>query len=419
MFSPSIQRLDHAGQQKKKRLQRKIDALHVLGDIESDSTSSSDDELTNNSITTIGNTNENLLDFNHQLPHEAQEKSRVNLNAIQYVPDNDDHGCNDDPIDSSFDSSPSLYKNCPISVKTAATTIISIAIEFNFPKIAVERILKAFKSFLPMPNTLPTTQKSLFKAIGVKSTSATKYHCNSCRQLCSIRSGRKYCDNPSCEFKNRSLRNGQVSEIVTMDVKEQLKSIIGRNISLFNNPECFPPFDIKSRSVYNKLSSSTSNCSQTNNDQIHPITLNIHTDGAPMIRTTKSALWPCLASIVELPPYVRERQTNIVILCLWLSSMKPDVDIFLKDCIEQLMELSSPFILIVNNVQFRLTIRTQLFVSDLPAKALFWKTINYNGYNACSYCTTEGIQSYFLMFSILCRFRCLSRATSILSVFKK
>jgi len=31
MFSPSIQRLDHAGQQKKKRLQRKIDALHVWG----------------------------------------------------------------------------------------------------------------------------------------------------------------------------------------------------------------------------------------------------------------------------------------------------------------------------------------------------------------------------------------------------
>jgi hypothetical protein len=84
-----------------------------------------------------------------------------------------------------------------------------------------------------------------------------------------------------------------------------------------------------------------------------------------------------------------------MVLCLWLSSIKPEVNLFMNDCIRQLVDLSSPFILIINNEQFLISVKMQLFVSDLPAKALFWKTINYNGYNACSNCKTEGIYPIF------------------------
>jgi hypothetical protein len=127
---------------------------------------------------------------------------------------------------------------------------------------------------------------------------------------------------------------------------------------------------------------------------VHPITLNIHTDGAPLVRTTKLSLWPCLASVVELAPQVREKQTNILVLCLWSSSVKPNVDLFMKDSIQQLLDLSIPSIITVNDIQFSITVKTQLFLSDLPAKALFWKTINYNGYSACTNCLTEGIVSF-------------------------
>jgi hypothetical protein len=122
-----------------------------------------------------------------------------------------------------------------------------------------------------------------------------------------------------------------------------------------------------------------------------PITLNIHTDGAPLVRSTKSSLWPCEGEVVELPPQVREKQINIVVLSLWTSSVKADVNLFMKDCIEQLLDLSSPFTLTINDFHFSVIVKHQLFLSDLPAKALFWKTINYNGYNACSYCMSEGM----------------------------
>lgn len=392
MFPSSTPCHSHAYQQKNKRLQRKIDALNILGEIDFEevSSSSDDDDVNNSSCAIIDDIDEGLIDIDCDSPDEITNNHRFNLNAIQYEPDIDDNYYNENQSNPVLDASPPLYENCSISVKAAATAILSIAVEFDFPKIAVERILKTLKSFLPLPNALPTTQKSLLTTIGVKSTSSSKYHCNSCQQLCSIRSGKKYCDNQACEFNNKSLRNNQISEVVTMNIQEQIKSIIGRNIFLFNNQEYFPPTDIKSSSFYHELSSPTSNFSQMNNSPTCSITLNIHTDGAPMVRTTKSSLWPCLASIVELPPQVREKQTNIVVLCMWLSSVKPNVDVFMNDCIEQLIELSNPFTLFINDVQFTVSIRTQLFVSDLPAKALFWKTINYNGYNACSYCTTEG-----------------------------
>ena len=64
----------------------------------------------------------------------------------------------------------------------------------------------------------------------------------------------------------------------------------------------------------------------------------------------------------------------------------------MNDCIQQLLDLSARFTLSINNFKFSIAVRTQLFLADLPAKALFWKTINYNGYNACTNCLTEGIR---------------------------
>ncbi|CAF4440186.1 unnamed protein product, partial [Rotaria sp. Silwood2] len=273
------------------------------------------------------------------IQHEHDEllySDNFNSTNDIYISSDDDTDYNEDFVDTSHDSSSPLYENSNISVKTAASRIMSVAIEFNLSKNVIERVFKIIKTLLPIPNHLPTTHSSILKLIGTKSISSSKFYCNSCLKLC-------------------------------------------------------VPFDI-SNGQYYKTSMVLSNKSdQVATNHIHSISLNIHTDGAPLVRTTKSSLWPCLGSIVELPPQVREQQKNIVILCLWNSSMKPNVDLFMHDCIQHLLDLSKPFTLFVNKLQFSISVRTQLFLADLPAKALFWKTINYNGYNACAHCLSEGI----------------------------
>ncbi|CAF1627264.1 unnamed protein product, partial [Rotaria magnacalcarata] len=74
---------------------------------------------------------------------------------------------------------------------------------------------------------LPTTLTSILKLFHETSTTSSKFHCNLCLKLCTLRSGRK--------LFNKVLRNRNISEVVTFDIKQQLKSITARNISLFGN----------------------------------------------------------------------------------------------------------------------------------------------------------------------------------------
>ncbi|CAF1345618.1 unnamed protein product [Didymodactylos carnosus] len=126
----------------------------------------------------------------------------------------------------------------------------------------------------------------------------------------------------------------------------------------------------------------------------NPVTLIVHSDGAPLIRTTRVSLWPCFASIVELPPPVREYQTNIVVLALWSAKQKPNVNVFLEETMKDLKDLmrhgTSIFI---GDQEYNICLSTQFFLSDLPAKALFCHTINFNGYSACTCCCTKGVWS--------------------------
>ncbi|CAF2090236.1 unnamed protein product [Rotaria magnacalcarata] len=154
--------------------------------------------------------------------------------------------------------------------------------------------------------------------------------------------------------------------------------VVRRNLSLLTgNDNLFPPFDIPSGDRHQTITKEID----------HPITLCIHADGAPLIRSTKSAVWPCFNSIVELPPPVREHKSNILTLGLWVSTVKPNVNLFLHDIIEQLIDLSKTGTSIfINEHEFKIHIKTQFFVSGLPAKSLFLKTINFNGYFACTKC---------------------------------
>lgn len=399
MFSSQVSCISRASRRREQRQKKKEALLNILSPIDSYVTSSDDDLVPDAE-------DECAMDVQQDTTCMQDSESSIdysNANILTYKPDDHDTYWKENSVDVdlSMDLSLPLYTNSHTSVKAAATAIMSMACKFNFPKYVVEGILKIFKSLLPTPNLLPTTHASIIKALGVKPISSSKFYCNSCYELCTIRAGRKFCENVQCELMNQQLRNRNISEVVTLNIADQLKSILSRNIDLFNKNELFPPFDINNGTFYKNSMMLAEELNKSSNSKVHPITLNIHTDGAPLVRTSKSSLWPCLASVVELPPQVREQQTNILVLCLWSSSNKPNVDLFMKDSIQQLLDLSIPSIIIVNDIQFSITVKTQLFVSDLPAKALFWKTISYNGYSACTNCLTEG--NHFFFFYYICR----------------
>lgn len=188
------------------------------------------------------------------------------------------------------------------------------------------------------------------------------------------------CGNESCCHYKRSLRHTLVDEIVHLDAQSQLNSIINRNDLFLNKPELYPSSDVCRGSYYMSRS-------KTENQ----LTLIVHCDGAPLIRSSKQSIWPLFASVVELPPPIREHQRNIILLALWASKRKPAANIFLDETINDLEKLmKSGMTLFLRGVEYKISLSMQFFISDLPAKALFLRTISFNGYSACTNCLMKG-----------------------------
>jgi hypothetical protein len=94
---------------------------------------------------------------------------------------------------------------------------------------------------------------------------------------------------------------------------------------------------------------------------------------------------------VELPPPIREFQSNMIVLAIWIAKQKPDVNIFLKETISNLFSFIHDGIsIVIENQKYDVDLATQFFISDLPAKALFCRTTYFNGYSACTCCHARG-----------------------------
>ena len=171
-----------------------------------------------------------------------------------------------------------------------------------------------------------------------------------------------------------------MDEIVHLDIQSQIDAIICRNKPFLNRSDLYPYSDVCRGEYYSSQRSSENR-----------ITLIIHCDGAPLVRSSKRSTWPLFASIVEIPPPIREHQRNIILLAIWTSRRKPNPNIFLHETIADLQCLFTNGVTIfVDGVECQVSISTQYFISDLPAKALFLRTISYNGYFACTHCLTKG-----------------------------
>ncbi|CAF1623277.1 unnamed protein product [Rotaria magnacalcarata] len=290
--------------------------------------------------------------------------------------------------DDFLDRSPPLYNNSKLSSMKSMKLLMDFLIsDVHLDKRNILRLLKLIKFLLPEPNTLPTTWKSIMKLFGRTNLSSTTFLCSRCHQLCGKTTfNTKICRNETCLHSKRSLRTNEIVEIVNLDVRSQLKLIVNRNIKILTkNENYFPTCDISNGSFYQTTLSKS---------KLNTITLVLHTDGAPLVRTTKQSIWPLFASVVEIPPPLREYQNNIILLALWSSKSKPNVNVFLKKTVDEikfLMAEGTSFF--INGMEFNFVIRTQFFISDLPARSLFLQTTYFNGYYACHYCVTKGLWS--------------------------
>jgi len=109
-----------------------------------------------------------------------------------------------------------------------------------------------------------------------------------------------------------------VIEHVSVDCSNrQLIAIIRRNKHLILDYPQFVdkllPCDVLTGSVYEKKRKDL----QTTSNDTFPITLMLHIDSTPIVHWSKKHTWLVTASIVEIPPPLRENQVNLLLLSVW------------------------------------------------------------------------------------------------------
>jgi len=123
------------------------------------------------------------------------------------------------------------------------------------------------------------------------------------------------------------------------DLENILKKIILRASSdiseyrtkIHSNEDFEQTNDIPFRKVYQDLL-------KANNYQ-NLISLLLHVDGINLSNSSKLKLWMLTGSVIELPPKLRSRRFNMVVLSIWIGYTIPPVKIWLASSMNRLQSL--------------------------------------------------------------------------------
>ena len=152
------------------------------------------------------------------------------------------------------DESPPLLIDSAVTIHEAIGSLMRFAVNASLDKYKTDQLLRLVKTLIPASNNLPTRHSRILRQFGRCTMFSTKYLCLYCDSQLIARSGgrdRKACSNPICDSSRSVLRSIQMTEVVTIDIRSALSSILTRNISLLQGHEdLFPKSDPINFDVY-------------------------------------------------------------------------------------------------------------------------------------------------------------------------
>ncbi len=126
---------------------------------------------------------------------------------------------------------------------------------------------------------------------------------------------------------------------------------------------------------------------------INILSLSLNVDGANKYNSNKLSLWPLQFSQNYLPPEIRFFPNNILVAGLMYTEDKFDFREYMLPLIQELNDLNKDKIVKnVNGESYTFKPIVTSCVVDLPAKSKIQETIQFNGYDACTYCEHPGEQ---------------------------
>lgn len=119
------------------------------------------------------------------------------------------------------------------------------------------------------------------------------------------------------------------------------------------------------------------------------LSLTFNSDGSPLFKSSKYAIWPVQVIINELAPHHRNRR--VVTTTLWYGQSHPQMELLMGSFVQELEHLAQNGITWTDGTS-SVTSQVYLFscCADAPARAIMQNMRQFNGYFGCGWCLHPG-----------------------------
>lgn len=122
-----------------------------------------------------------------------------------------------------------------------------------------------------------------------------------------------------------------------------------------------------------------------------PLCFTLNTDGVQIFDDGGFSLWPLQLLQMYLPPNLRYRTENILLLGLYYGPNDIDFLSYFKPLVQEMLDYKDGFKMCVNNKVYTFLPLITYAAVDIPAKCKLQKTSFVTGKNACSFCHHAGV----------------------------
>lgn len=290
-----------------------------------------------------------------------------------------------------------FFKKIETSVTASPADVImmllTFSITYNLKFAAVESLFKLINAIFDVP-VVPDT-KYLLKLLFNPNYEATfHFTCHDCgAYVCQFNPA---ADKPrivtcgECEaLVDTSALNG-TNTFAIWDISEDVRKLLEANSEYYNDvvsnriPEDETISDIYDGIRYRRFVQSL-----PERDRKNYVTSMLNSDGSPVFENSMFSIWPVQDMLNELPMEIRLK--NTIVHGLWFGNSKPNMQVFLKPIVDNLIELNKNGIECnIAGETRRIKMYTICCCVDSAARPLMQGLSQHNGYSSCSWCYHPG-----------------------------
>ena len=241
-----------------------------------------------------------------------------------------------------------LYAGSPLTVRQSCIKLLRLTRQLNLSKKGVKHLLNSIGKLLPNGNKLPRTISYLLNNANFLEMKRMKFICVQC--LTEIQSSEARHCSQRHSLNNNRRKQSEVGELYHANLSFQVKTVAERYNNIIREYPInyhLQPADIPNGTTFQYLPT---------NRRRH-LTLLLQTDGAPLVKMGGRSLWPVQATLVEIPPPLRDHYNSTMILSAWLRSTHPNRDLLWQNIVSQI-KVSVTVVFQVSNFLTNISIPT-------------------------------------------------------------